>query len=671
MKTSTLRWFLLLNPTVILVFLTACNSGEVTSVPTPEPLIANTATIEPALPPTAIIAPTLMVDPDPTLDVRLPPDRWKEWPVVPAGTVRSMEIYRTGLTLGNNPNAFSKVGDCQNIKAAFMGFFDIPDRYNLGPDYLYLQETIDQFSGYFNTDGQAVKGGFNAATVLSPLWANPEVCLAGENPLECELRLTKPSIVFISFEVWWEGRTAEEYEKYMRQIIETVIAHGAVPILATKADNVEGDHSINFTTASLAYEYDIPLWNFWLAVQPLPNHGLDTERNDRFHISTEAWNTRSFTGLQALDNVWKSVKNPSQDIVSSPTQTAAPTSTPGPLPSQAPALKMDLSEIDLVFGLVAKKGGDFHPQGVYGFDFGSNSSRQLLDSNWEFQGSSTDGESLLVSHGSNLYLVQGNSTHFLAGDLFFQGEISAIFMPDGTLLYLKAEGDDVSLVQVQPDGSPVSSMTPLEGEPISLYPSPGSRQVFWENGVCANFKSCDRKGAWVSDLQAGTSNPLVDISRPLVSPDGTIMAFEYHPTANTSNLAFAEASGEKVREFPLFGDIVSGYSWQPTGEWLAVHMSVRSEYSGRIMEGVNFLVKPKTFLTKQLPSVLLMNPRLNWSPDNNHMAWLGTDVDGSHYVIRLYEVNVQSGAVIDLTDALGNQSDDFMFVTNSSWLENP
>jgi hypothetical protein len=104
--------------------------------------------------------------------------------------------------------------------------------------------------------------------------------------------------VFISFEVWWEDRTAEEYEKYMRQIIETVIAHGAVPILATKADNVEGDHSINFTTASLAYEYDIPLWNFWLAVQPLPNHGLDTERNDRFHISTDAWNTRFF-GLQA------------------------------------------------------------------------------------------------------------------------------------------------------------------------------------------------------------------------------------------------------------------------------------------------------------------------------------------------------------------------------------
>ena len=64
-------------------------------------------------------------------------------------------------------------------------------------------------------------------------------------------------------------------------MIEYVIAHGAIPILSTKADNVEGDHSLNLTTARLAYEYDIPLWNFWLAVQPLPAHGMDTVRNRR------------------------------------------------------------------------------------------------------------------------------------------------------------------------------------------------------------------------------------------------------------------------------------------------------------------------------------------------------------------------------------------------------
>jgi hypothetical protein len=114
----------------------------------------------------------------------------------------------------------------------------------------------------------------------------------------------------ISMETGFVGRTAEVYEKYMRQIIEYAIAQGALPILATKADNFEGDHSINLVTARLALEYDLPLWNFWRAVQPLPNHGMDATRNDNFHISVEAWNVRSFTGLQALDSIWRAVREP-------------------------------------------------------------------------------------------------------------------------------------------------------------------------------------------------------------------------------------------------------------------------------------------------------------------------------------------------------------------------
>jgi hypothetical protein len=144
--------------------------------------------------------------------------------------------------------------------------------------------------------------------VLSPLWADPKACQAGENPLDCEFRQHKPSIVLISMETGFSGRTAAVYEKYMRKIIEYVEAKGALPILATKADNFEGDQSINLTTARLATEYDLPLWNFWRAVQPLPDHGMDMVRNDKFHISVDAWNVRSFTGLEALDAIWRAVQ---------------------------------------------------------------------------------------------------------------------------------------------------------------------------------------------------------------------------------------------------------------------------------------------------------------------------------------------------------------------------
>jgi hypothetical protein len=287
--------------------------------PIPEQPTAAASSTPPVSPASAAISPTLASSqptaapgvPEgaaPTEEPRLSPEKWQQWPVIPTVTVRARQIYAAGQKLGADPHAFAKVGDCQSVNVAFFGIYDQPKIYQLPKGYEYLQETIDWFSGYFNRESAAVRGGYNVASVFVPLQADPKICQAGENPLACEFRLTKPAFMMLSMETGFEGRTAAVYEKYMRQIIEYSIAQGAVPILATKADNFEGDQSINLTTARLAVEYDLPLWNFWRAVQPLPNHGMDAERHDNFHTSVEAWNVRSFTGLQALDAIWRAVR---------------------------------------------------------------------------------------------------------------------------------------------------------------------------------------------------------------------------------------------------------------------------------------------------------------------------------------------------------------------------
>ncbi len=69
-----------------------------------------------------------------------------------------------------------------------------------------------------------------------------------------------------------------------------------------QADNVEKDYSLNLTTAKLAAEYDLPLWNWWRPRRPLGDHGIDPYR-DGFHISVAAWNVRSKTFLQTLDHL--------------------------------------------------------------------------------------------------------------------------------------------------------------------------------------------------------------------------------------------------------------------------------------------------------------------------------------------------------------------------------
>ena len=208
-----------------------------------------------------------------------------------------------GQAMGNDPTRFSKLGDCHSITAVFLALYDRPGSYGIPSGREYLFETIRQFAGSWSRESMAVKAGLNDAAALSPLWADQKYCESGETPLECELRLNKPSFLIISLEAPWNGRTPEVYENYLRQILDITIAHGVVPILATKADNLEGDHSINLTTARLAYEYDLPLWNFWRSVQDLKDGGIDLAR-DNFHLTIEAWDRRSYTALVALNSVW-------------------------------------------------------------------------------------------------------------------------------------------------------------------------------------------------------------------------------------------------------------------------------------------------------------------------------------------------------------------------------
>jgi len=66
--------------------------------------------------------------------------------------------------------------------------------------------------------------------------------------------------------------------------------------------------------------YDIPLWNFWAAAQPLPNHGLvgdeghlawaDPNHFDYTYSMIVAIPVRNLTALLTLEAVWQGVTAP-------------------------------------------------------------------------------------------------------------------------------------------------------------------------------------------------------------------------------------------------------------------------------------------------------------------------------------------------------------------------
>lgn len=236
-------------------------------------------------------------------------------PVLPAVSERAREIYRRGLALGNNPRAFAKVGDCMSVPPFFLAPFDRGE-YRLGTTYAYLQDTITNFSGSFERDSFAARDGLNVKSLFDPLWSDPTLCPPDESPLSCEYRLHQPSLAFISLGTNGAWQTNEEYERYLRQIIDFSIERGVLPILSTKADNLEGGDRFNQVMAKLAAEYQLPLWNFALAARALPNAGLV----DPYHLTwgqayfdrpgpfTTGWQVRNLTALQSLDAVWRAVR---------------------------------------------------------------------------------------------------------------------------------------------------------------------------------------------------------------------------------------------------------------------------------------------------------------------------------------------------------------------------
>ena len=284
---------------------TATAAPTLTLIPTDPATPTSTQAL--ALTATSVPAPASTATPD----TRLNPSDWQQWPVIPTLSAHARQVLQDGLAAGRNPRAFAKVGDCETITDWFLVDFDRGARYyDLGP-YASLQPVIDYFAGSFAHLSAASARGFTAASALSPLWADPKTCQMGETPLACEYRLQQPILSFIMLGTN-DVNHKDTFEANLRKILDQTLAEGILPVLVTKADNLEGDQQINASIARLAYEYDIPLWNFWLAVQSLPNGGLQEDGahlthtpnrfNDPINLQS-AWAVRNITALQVLQVV--------------------------------------------------------------------------------------------------------------------------------------------------------------------------------------------------------------------------------------------------------------------------------------------------------------------------------------------------------------------------------
>ncbi|MFN8595797.1 MAG: LysM peptidoglycan-binding domain-containing protein [Anaerolineae bacterium] len=227
------------------------------------------------------------------------------------------EIFAAGQKLGRNPQAFSKLGDSTIENPHFLARFD-GGPYNLG-DYTALQSVIDYYQGSFGRESIAVRRGLHAWTALNPQWADKAQCEPNEGPLPCEIRLHNPSLVLIRLGAN-DGVAPDQFRSGLQAVIDYCVQQGVIPVIGTKSDRHEDANDvINHIQRELAASNRLPLWDFDVVANTLPNRGIaegdDTHLMYYFahdYSQPEAFRrghaVHNLTALYVLDRIQNVVK---------------------------------------------------------------------------------------------------------------------------------------------------------------------------------------------------------------------------------------------------------------------------------------------------------------------------------------------------------------------------
>jgi hypothetical protein len=539
----------------------------------------------------------------------------------------------------------------------------------------YLWDAINAFEASFDRWSVTARGGFTAASILNALQADSEECKPGETPLTCEFRLNNPAFVLITLETWLDPETIDRYEVYLRQILDTVIEKGAVPILLTKADSSElrGEkHVINPVIVNLAYEYQVPVVNFWRAAQYLDNFGIDPER-EGFHLSQAGYNLKNILALRALYATWMKVSGEETgetvgDITA--TETGSTKVDDALNPSITPP---NCAEGCVFFGTQQSLDGSLTAQGVYAYQIADATLIQVLPQGYDLQDTSEDGLRLLVNTGSMLMTVdlETEETTLISDTFNAQGNL-------GT--YWNAAEDEIFYLDT---ADPVEGET---GSAYSLIPAPSSESLYFNSGSCESKDYCESEGAF-ERTPDGTISPLSGYGQPVFSPDGQWLAYVNPDAATADNYyhihyMFVEETAQGISSrrplyfqdepgFEVYPEVQS-YAFSPDSSRLFILYNVYSEYYERSLRLQTYMWDAETGIVYDFGKLEgvsgSLNPRYVWSPDGSQiLLFLTTLQDNGGYQINLYRTDLTSGEKMTLVQNGLFTETEYFYLTNAYW----
>ena len=393
----------------------------------------------------------------------------------------------------------------------------------------------------------------------------------------------------------------------------------------------------------MAYDYDIPLWNFWRAVQPLKDHGIDFARDPQgFHITTDAWNVRSYTALKAIDAVWKGISgesNPSN--ISTPTPNVE---QPSAIETVFPEINSNTINGKIVFSLANRTGENTTFKGIFTYDPVLKTISNLVSSGYQLVDINQDGKTILINHGSNLYLSQLDPLEdpiFLANDYAQDGENAFGWIIDGTnVIYMRStKNSSLEVILINTENLEKKILISQEADLKKIYYSNNSTGFFWRNS------NSQYKWFSMSSETQITFIPPAGSENPMISPDNKYVAFINIEQNGEKNVNIAASDGSRIIPIQLPGTTILGYSWAPDSKKIAINMLTRSDYSGRWFGSKFFLVSVNDWGIIQLGEIKDNTLLMRWSPDSEQLLITGTRIIENQYEALLFSASILSRTI--------------------------
>ncbi len=248
-------------------------------------------------------------------------------------------VFMQGLDAGRRPGVFAKIGDSHTDTRYFLvpvgcGYLDYGPFGDLAPTVEFFKQ-VEVPAGKsrpgcglgnsFTRLGVGARIGWTAAHALAPMRNELPECAAPENNgLKCELKSLSPSVALVMFGTnETTGGNAERYYQALTEVTRQTLDMKVIPVLSTippRIDRAVMDGRVrrfNEIVVQVAAEQQVPVWNYWLALQTpdIVNAGM---YRDGIHLNTYRANhpadftpaalsygnnVRNLTALQALDKL--------------------------------------------------------------------------------------------------------------------------------------------------------------------------------------------------------------------------------------------------------------------------------------------------------------------------------------------------------------------------------